>query len=642
MIVRALTASVSLALFLFSGIAHATEIPLGYPAALKPETGNTYGTLYKLEGRYTDGTLYNPVTGKDDPVRLRAYVGNSTDFDVPYVGPRMDVWPGETVRLLFTNNLPADDPSCASPPPTINTPHCFNVTNMHLHGLWISPQGNSDNVNLSIHPGVTFEFEFNIPADHPAGTFWYHPHHHGSTALQVSSGMAAPLIIRGNRLPAPDRNGDIDTLLKHPDGSPFPERIVLIQQIPYACRDNDGIIREREDETWYCNDGDVGTVELYDQFGQTTWDDSGRSTSLNGRIIPTFTGAKAGVIERWRAIHAGVRGTEKLRFRKLADTANPENARGVSVEARKSFIDQQCTGPVLTTFSLALDGLTRNRLVPQREALLQPAYREDLLVTFPEKGTYCIIDGEVDAAESVSSLQQDRALLGFVRVEDGPGVGSNDLGDFVVSALVAAAQAHMPDDMRATVIRDLENGLSLASFVDHADITDDELTGKQTLGFRYHNIKLDPDPPKYQHEVGYLGQDIGGEMILINSQPFDPNRIDRTLQLGGADEWKLASFWGGHPFHIHINPFQIISIVDDEGNDVSGPVDQGGASQFANLKGAWKDTLFIEEDYVFTVRMRYKRYVGDFVLHCHILDHEDKGMMQNVRITVPGAQNAAH
>ena len=82
-----------------------------------------------------------------------------------------------------------------------NNPHCFNGTNLHSHGLWISPTGNGDNVLLSINPGVSFQYEYNIPPDHPAGTFWYHPHRHGSTALQVSSGMAGALIVRGDRLP---------------------------------------------------------------------------------------------------------------------------------------------------------------------------------------------------------------------------------------------------------------------------------------------------------------------------------------------------------------------------------------------------------------------------------------------------------
>jgi FtsP/CotA-like multicopper oxidase with cupredoxin domain len=67
--------------------------------------------------------------------------------------------------------------------------------------------------------------------------------------------------------------------------------------------------------------------------------------------------------------------------------------------------------------------------------------------------------------------------------------------------------------------------------------------------------------------------------------------------------------------------------------------------QYANLKGVWKDTLFIREGYTAFLRTRYQRYIGDFVLHCHILDHEDQGMMQNVRIGIPdgaGAVAASH
>jgi L-ascorbate oxidase len=62
------------------------------------------------------------------------------------------------------------------------------------------------------------------------------------------------------------------------------------------------------------------------------------------------------------------------------------------------------------------------------------------------------------------------------------------------------------------------------------------------------------------------------------------------------------------------------------------------------LKGVWKDTLWVKNlissdnlpgQYTLVVRTRYQRYIGDFVLHCHILDHEDQGMMQNVRIALP-------
>ena len=50
--------------------------------------------------------------------------------------------------------------------------------------------------------------------------------------------------------------------------------------------------------------------------------------------------------------------------------------------------------------------------------------------------------------------------------------------------------------------------------------------------------------------------------------------------------------------------------------------------------------------YSVVVRTRYQRYIGDFVLHCHIPDHEDQGMMQNIRIALPdghgGVANAHH
>ena len=69
------------------------------------------------------------------------------------------------------------------------------------------------------------------------------------------------------------------------------------------------------------------------------------------------------------------------------------------------------------------------------------------------------------------------------------------------------------------------------------------------------------------------------------------------------------------------------------------------------MRGVWKDTLWIKNGmspfapradqpkgvYTVIVRTRYRRYIGDFVLHCHILNHEDQGMMQNVRIVLPGA-----
>ncbi|WP_420360335.1 multicopper oxidase domain-containing protein, partial [Agrobacterium vitis] len=82
---------------------------------------------------------------------------------------------------------------------------------------------------LSINPGMKFEYEYNIPVDHPAGTFWYHPHRHGSTALQVGSGMAGALIIPGDRPPADKTKGG-----PPPFGQPVPGRPLGFQKNPHA------------------------------------------------------------------------------------------------------------------------------------------------------------------------------------------------------------------------------------------------------------------------------------------------------------------------------------------------------------------------------------------------------------------------
>jgi FtsP/CotA-like multicopper oxidase with cupredoxin domain len=271
-----------------------------------------------LKVTYTDSQLYNPSSGLLDKVRLRSYQGKGVDPTAPYVSPTIEVMPGETVRMTLDNALPAD-PSCLGSEHASNAPHCFNGTNLHTHGLWVNPAGNGDNVLLSINPGVQFTYEYNIPSDHPAGTFWYHTHRHGSTALQVSSGMAGALIIRGNRFPSDIDNGDIDTLLPR---STVPERVLVMQQIQYACRGPSpgpgklGPIKQDKDGRYICDPNDVGGIEDYDQFGPGTWPASGRYTSLNGEIIPRFP-AIQGRLERWRVIHAGVRDTISLQFFKV-------------------------------------------------------------------------------------------------------------------------------------------------------------------------------------------------------------------------------------------------------------------------------------------------------------------------------------
>jgi len=595
------------------------------PAEIVARRGPTGGddVSVRLKVALADNVIPNPATGQTDKVNLRSYNG-------ALIGPTIRVKPGDTLKVRLENKL--DPETCAPPDGNHNIPNCFNTTNLHTHGLHVSPAGNSDNVLLELTPLTTFDFEFCLPKDHPAGTFWYHPHRHGSTALQVSSGMAGALIINGERqLKDKTKNGiaDIDTILKHPGGKAFDERIFLFQQIPYACFGDDGkILKDAQQKRWVCPEGKIGEIKQYDsQFGAGNWPDSGRYTMINGTVQVPLQ-APAGKIERWRMIHGGVRDSIKVKLTRsklqlptarLALTS----LRKMTVEEQEAWTKENCLqDQVINQWEFAVDGVTRKQITEKQVNTLHPGYRSDALVFFDKPGIYCVIDDAAPSSAIINSegrLMKDQRLLTLVEVRGGATV-TDEPRQFLLRQLIKANT-----DLPPITIKALEQ-LNVAEFAPYSDILDAELTGAQNLTF---NIDHTTSPNEYQ----------------VNGKPYDPGRIDRTLKLGAVEEWTITSEIENHPFHIHVNPFQIVRILNRNNEDVTKASADCGPNasdrQYCDQIGVFRDTILIKRGYKITIRSRYERYIGDFVLHCHILDHEDRGMMQNVRI-VPSLNNTRH
>jgi FtsP/CotA-like multicopper oxidase with cupredoxin domain len=326
-------------------------------------------------------------------------------------------------------------------------------------------------------------------------------------------------------------------------------------------------------------------------------------------------------------IDAGVRETISLEFRKMKDSS-PDPSNNVS-PTNEAYVRTHCTGEPLVQHVIAADGLTLAAVKLQKVLVFQPGYRWDSLLTFPESGRYCVINAEAAAGASVSNLSTPRQLLGIVEVLPSKPL-DRPATVHVTDELVRSAERLTSGPVKERVVKDLKNGLKLSAFTPHPDVRDDEVTGYRELTF---HLERKSSPPEFQ----------------VNGRPYDAARIDQQLTLGSVDEWSLRAGFLSHPFHIHVNPFQVVRILDPSGRDVSSSdaVDDAGGvqdSQYVGLKGVWKDTLWIKSlnppqetagSYTVIVRTRYERYTGDFVLHCHILDHEDQGMMQNVRIERP-------
>jgi FtsP/CotA-like multicopper oxidase with cupredoxin domain len=109
----------------------------------------------------------------------------------------------------------------------------------------------------------------------------------------------------------------------------------------------------------------------------------------------------------------------------------------------------------------------------------------------------------------------------------------------------------------------------------------------------------------------------------IDGKQFNGN-VDQTMLLGGTEEWTLYndnSTGLPHPFHIHINPFQVVEMKTATGNPVKLP-----------RPWIWWDNFAIPPGGYVKILTKFVDFTGKFVLHCHFLDHEDRGMMQLVQV----------
>jgi suppressor of ftsI len=95
-----------------------------------------------------------------------------------YMPPTLRIRPGDRLELAMENRL-------------------NEHTNLHVHGLHVSPSGNSDNIFIHIEPGKTFQYSYQFPKSLRPGTYWYHSHAHPFSAPQVAGGLSGIIMVDG-------------------------------------------------------------------------------------------------------------------------------------------------------------------------------------------------------------------------------------------------------------------------------------------------------------------------------------------------------------------------------------------------------------------------------------------------------------
>jgi FtsP/CotA-like multicopper oxidase with cupredoxin domain len=110
-----------------------------------------------------------------------------------------------------------------------------------------------------------------------------------------------------------------------------------------------------------------------------------------------------------------------------------------------------------------------------------------------------------------------------------------------------------------------------------------------------------------------MGGSGAGPVMAINGRPFDMSRVDVAVKKGSVELWQIGSQMMGHPFHVHGTQFQILSM--------------NGQMPPAHMRG-WKDIVIVAREAEILVPFSQAApTAAPFMFHCHILEHEDAGMM---------------
>jgi FtsP/CotA-like multicopper oxidase with cupredoxin domain len=520
--------------------------------------------------------------------------------------PTLHLNPGDTLNITVTNNTPPVVPTTTEP---FNPPNCGDTTalllnpdttglnpmtggsmNIHYHGTNTTPACGGDNVvKTLINPGSTFSYSVKFPANEPPGLYWYHPHVHGLAEASVQGGASGAIVVEGIQNVQPATAG-------------LRQRILIIRDQP---------------TTQGLAEGAGGDPNAIPNLDVTVNNVTTNATTNTETSVTTYTPAVIQMVpgdqEFWRVSNSASDTILDLQvlFDGVAQTIQIVGIDGVPVNSQ--------------------DGAQPGQLIPATHFLLPPAGRVEFLVNAPAPTvkvaqliTQNILTGPLGDADPPRPLLNIQLVPAKVLNAALP-------ADGIVPAFTALNGTQQlfggimnvtPAVTRTVYFAELQDGS--AFFINASGCV--TAAGAQCATQVTNGVPIDT--------------------------PFDSNNPPSIITTQGTvEKWIIQNrAQENHEFHQHQIHFKVLEQDNFEANGsheapaidgqfldmvqvpfCAGPPPANNSNNPPACVNAQGNPVIPYPQVQALLDFRGMD-IGDFVFHCHILGHEDLGMMAIERV----------
>ena len=574
-------------------------------------------------------------------------------FNDKVPGPMLIVEPGDKLKLELENNL--TDPA--------------QVTNFHTHGLHVSPVGHGDNVLFALESGETWDVDIQIPDDHFIGLDWYHPHLHGETNTQVGSGLGGLLLInpphdlpdldkwdpterpmyflgiqsfgiqQENRLGQEGDPLNQDPSQAIPAGTPLQvlgetedgEKIYEMSDAPYIG------FNAKPSSFLYDPAQPTGDGQGLVAYGEGLQEQPVENVihAVNGQYNPTLE-LETG---EWNLLSFANMSTNSFH---IVQVVKEEGDELIPQEVTLVAIDGDASGIVEDT----------RRQVTELP-ILNPGSRLSIQNWFEEPGTYYVLSNGTEEILGDDTPSLIRGQKGF---NDGHGIW----GPQVLATIEVTGEEILTGSFPEIYETLEEQSQNIGELVEAAENGDFDRQRKfiwsQNFGGAQGFFQEPIQPPDdtevttwegvYRINGRFFATEAGGGMPPLTMPMLGTTEVWNLTNTSGISDPTFpvpnsAPEW--HPFHIHQNDFIVLEINGFPVKDI----------QQNYLDGVLSDTVALPPSHVpgsatlenpfgtptvegnsgeVKILMEFEDFPGSYVNHCHILFHEDAGMMAVVRV----------